>query len=220
MYCRKCGKELNENSLFCSDCGTPIKVVEQKQSSQQGNNLPKGRRWKKMIVPAVLVLFIVSAIILICFLFQKSPEEKVSTNLNTILAEEKELLEPEAVGTKIAELIFDNFSFEVVSANHKEATIIVSSPNIYSLYMSAIQEKNDLVPNNQEDYTELVNSLLDSVYEELSKGNYDVMVSEVTVQLNDDYNIELSYELIDAIYGGLLSLQKDLVNAYAGGVAE
>lgn len=220
MYCRKCGKELNENSLFCSGCGTPIKAVEQKQSSQQGNNLPKGRRWKKMIVPAVLVLIIVSAIVLICFLFQKSPEEKVSTNLNTILAEEKELLEPEAVGTKIAERIFDNFSFEVVSANHKEATIVVSSPNIYSLYMSAIQEKNDLVPKNQEEYTELVNSLLDSVYEELSKGNYDVKVSEVTVQLNDDYNIELSYELIDAIYGGLLSLQKDLVNAYAGGVTE
>lgn len=210
MYCRYCGKKIEGYNTVCSVCS-------EKQSKGEKT---KNRKRNILIWLVSAIILLAAIIVLVSLVFQKSPEEKVSTNLNTILAEEKELLEPEAVGTKIAELIFDNFSFEVVSANHKEATIIVSSPNIYSLYMSAIQEKNDLVPNNQEDYTELVNSLLDSVYEELSKGNYDVKVSEVTVQLNDDYNIELSYELIDAIYGGLLSLQKDLVNAYAGGVAE
>lgn len=32
MKCKKCGAEINENSKFCSECGTPIDKEESKSS--------------------------------------------------------------------------------------------------------------------------------------------------------------------------------------------
>lgn len=40
MYCRKCGKKLEENERFCSVCGEPVAKtdVDQLDSEQQDNN--------------------------------------------------------------------------------------------------------------------------------------------------------------------------------------
>lgn len=28
MFCSNCGKEINENSAFCQECGTPVSAAE------------------------------------------------------------------------------------------------------------------------------------------------------------------------------------------------
>ena len=83
--------------------------------------------------------------------------------------------------------------------------------------MDEVQDKKDVVPQTASEYEQLVSSLLDSVYARLRDGDYEMKTTEVVVQLGDGYEIEISFELVDAMYGGLLSLQDELVNSYVGG---
>ena len=57
MFCRKCGKEIRENTKFCPQCGNPVNAIETKE---HGN--PKARAGKKnkrlfaIIVGAVVIV--------------------------------------------------------------------------------------------------------------------------------------------------------------------
>ena len=57
MFCRKCGKEIRENTKFCPQCGNPVNAIETKE---HGN--PKARAGKKnkrlfaIIVGAVIIV--------------------------------------------------------------------------------------------------------------------------------------------------------------------
>lgn len=73
MKCKKCGAEINENSKFCSECGTPI----DKEESKSGF-LSKLFSDKKNIIIAILsVAFI---ILLILFIFGQSNSIFSNTN--------------------------------------------------------------------------------------------------------------------------------------------
>lgn len=187
---------------------------------QNKGRLPP-KKARKRILWVVVTLCLLSAIAITAFFaFRKSHEEHVTANLHTLLEKEKDRLEPESVGSKIAEFVYGKVSFEVISASRKQATVVVSSPDIYTVYMAALQSKKSAVPESQGEYAELVNSLLETVYNELNNGNYKLKNSEVTIQLRNEYEIILSYELIDALYGGLLNLQGELINEYTGGSSE
>ncbi len=174
------------------------------------------RKSKQIILVSAISLLVVVCVIAAAVL-QKSPKEKVTENMNSLLLQEKEQLDPESVGTKIAEAIYSNVSFEVMSANRETAKIVIHSPDIYSVYMAEVQRKGDVVPQTASEYEQLVSSLLDSVYAKLKDGDYKMKTTETVVQLNDEHEIELSYEFVDALYGGLLSLQDESVNSYIGG---
>lgn len=210
MYCRYCGKKTEGNNTVCSTCS----------KKQDEGEKAKGKV-KKIALWVVVVLFLLSAISVIAFFaFRKSHEEKVTGNLHLLLEEEKGQLEPESVGSKIAEFVYGKVSFEVISASRKQATVIVSSPDIYTVYMATLQSKKSVVPESKEEYAELVNSLLETVYNELNNGNYNLKNYEITIELRNEHDIILSYELIDALYGGLLRLQGELINEYTGGSSQ
>lgn len=201
---------MSSNNSVCSSCS---------KKQNKGRLPPKKAR--KRILWVVVTLCLLSAIAITAFFaFRKSHEEHVTANLHTLLEKEKDRLEPESVGSKIAEFVYGKVSFEVISASRKQATVVVSSPDIYTVYMAALQSKKSAVPESQGEYAELVNSLLETVYNELNNGNYKLKNSEVTIQLRNEYEIILSYELIDALYGGLLNLQGELINEYTGGSSE
>ena len=43
MYCRNCGKEINDSAVFCPDCGKPVNKNLSNQESQktEKHELPK-----------------------------------------------------------------------------------------------------------------------------------------------------------------------------------
>ena len=61
MYCLKCGKELDDNAKFCSQCGT---LVEEESFSDS----PKKIKEKKKTVPKRAVVIGASAVFFISFI--------------------------------------------------------------------------------------------------------------------------------------------------------
>lgn len=57
MFCTKCGKELNDNNMFCAECGEPTKLAGQVHRSQPGvaTSLKK-----KPLVPIIILATIVT----------------------------------------------------------------------------------------------------------------------------------------------------------------
>ncbi|MGN0269710.1 MAG: zinc-ribbon domain-containing protein, partial [Candidatus Weimeria sp.] len=48
MYCRKCGKQINDDAKFCKYCGTPVKRnnkpgVQQNRGAQQNREVQQNR---------------------------------------------------------------------------------------------------------------------------------------------------------------------------------
>lgn len=48
MFCSNCGKEINENSRFCSSCGFKIDNVKSSESIETNSNVPISQETKKV----------------------------------------------------------------------------------------------------------------------------------------------------------------------------
>ena len=110
MYCRYCGKKTKDGVTVCTTCA----------KQHTGSTKMNGIKFKTMILVSAILLLIAASIIALAFM-HKSPEEKITENMNILLSQEKEQLDPESVGTKIADAIYGNVSFEVLSANSETA---------------------------------------------------------------------------------------------------
>lgn len=101
MYCRKCGKELQEDWKLCPNCGTPVyDTGEEKNSIKENEKAGKESRkkiWRKWQFWMCLVLFIVivSVIIIIAIGNKKKQETDITIeeteSINQVKAE-KELV--------------------------------------------------------------------------------------------------------------------------------
>ena len=70
MYCRKCGKEIEENSKFCPYCGYGLQEEQNKVSGitkqdVQPQKESKGVNPKKWIIPVVIVMGIIFVAIVV-----------------------------------------------------------------------------------------------------------------------------------------------------------
>ena len=74
MYCRKCGKEIDDNAKFCPGCGEST-VVEQQKNTVTDENITK-RNSKK----ALWIGLAVAAIVLIVFVVGRANESKLRVN--------------------------------------------------------------------------------------------------------------------------------------------
>ena len=68
MYCRKCGKEINENAKFCKYCGNPVVKGGGSSGGQISSELPKPQSGHKpgkaSSVIGIILLFVAVILIL------------------------------------------------------------------------------------------------------------------------------------------------------------
>ena len=74
MYCRKCGKEIDDNAKFCSGCGEST-VVEQQKNTVTDENITKRNSKKALWIGLAVV-----AIVLIVFVVGRANESKLRVN--------------------------------------------------------------------------------------------------------------------------------------------
>lgn len=180
---------------------------------------------KNRIIVLVVVIILLSvtsvglfAIFHLCNIKEKQENtaKAIENNLDMLL-QVKEQNASNNIGIDIANEMICDISYEIIDIKDNLAVISVSSPNIYALYKKVILEQGDAVPSNSEEYNELLNTLLCKIKEDLTNSNYERTFSTISVIIDDDGNAEISHELLDAMYGGLLTLQEELTNAYMGG---
>lgn len=208
MYCRYCGKETGDKETICSTCAREL--GKKKKTNKKSN------KKNTAIIIACVSLVLIGVIFLLVRNLQ-SPEDAVSENLDSIVNQQQEPINSDSLGSKIAEEIISNTSYQVLSANKDTAIVLVTAPDVYSLYMTAISDSKDTVPTSKEEYDSLINATLEYVNRKLCDNDYELKEYEVTIQLADDYQIEMNYELANALYGGLLQLQSELSEQYIGG---
>lgn len=206
MYCRFCEKKTFGDNTVCDDCA----------KKRIKHNYMAHPRFYLVLLVVLVVAIVAIAIILLINLAKNRPEEKIKEELDSLLVA-NEYSSQDDLGALIANSLISDASYEIKSFNGDNVVVIVTAPNIYTLYKETIQEQGDTVPASMEEYEALVENVLTSVNQKLENQNYEYVVSEITITRADDAKIEISYELINALYGGLLSLQEELVNEYIGG---
>ena len=87
MYCRKCGRELSEDTKFCPKCGTSIEVTEKKNEIVKNGDTEKPKLKLGLIV-GILVLI---ALIVCIGLFSKEKTVKEPIKEKTIEKEENKI---------------------------------------------------------------------------------------------------------------------------------
>ena len=205
MICRFCGKNTQSDKTICDVC------LKKQKKNGRTNKLTR-------IILVSTFLLLLGVVVIIIFICQtQNRASDLFTNGLDYLLITREASAEDDMGTKIANELIDSVSYEILSVREDEAEIVVIAPDIRALYKRILKEQGDTVPSTVEEYQNLMNEILSKVNEEMGRGNYDYLITEITVCLNDDGEIEKTYELLDAFYGGLLTLQAELVNEYIGG---
>lgn len=189
---------------------------ESVESNNRANILSKSNYKRIWIVPLafLLLIFVTMAFFLFNHFSKIRVKDDIKSNLDALLVVRE--VEDNDVGTLIANELLDDVYYEIKSIQGNTVVVSITAPNIHDLYIRILQEQGDIVPSNVEEYENLMESTLQKLNAELEKQNYDKQIAEITVHLIEDGSIEMSYELIDALYGGLLTLQKELVDGYIG----
>lgn len=100
MYCKKCGKEIDDNSNFCCYCGDETNLISQLKGKEvskqkinsnsldmdtkepfQTNNKAKKSKNKRAIIIATLIIGLLSSI----FLFYRNEKNKQIENWNSLI---------------------------------------------------------------------------------------------------------------------------------------
>lgn len=206
MYCRYCGRQTKSDATVCDAC----------LKKQNKNGRIKNKRTPIILASVLLLVLIVVAFIIFICQAKNRASNLFANGLDSLIIT-RETSGTDDIGTKIANELIEGISYEIQSIREDEAVIVVTAPNIRALYKQILKEQGDTVPSTAEEYQNLMDEILSRVDEEMRKGSYDYLITEITVCLNDDGEIEMSYELLDAFYGGLLTLQEELVSEYIGG---
>lgn len=206
MYCRYCGKETHGDATVCKAC----------MNKAKNTDVRKGKRKHIILISALLLILVFVGLYVLFNTLVNREEKAVAAELDTLLIV-RETTSEDDLGTEIGNELLGNVSYEIQSIQGNMANIIVHAPNINSLYKQALDEIGSAVPKSEEEYASLLNEVLSKVNEWLTQGRFDYLTTEIAINIQENGSIEVSYELIDALYGGLLTLQEELVAEYIGG---
>lgn len=174
------------------------------------------------------IIIFVCCIIIICvaaactsiFVSNKNREENVKIQMGKFLTvsphvypEGTETSEDTDVGSDILKTILENVEYEIKKVNSDSCTLEIISPDIYKLYLDIMKKNTIEMFNSHEEYQTAVKTRMEQLAREIENGNYEFRNSTVQVTIKDGV-IETTNEFADAIYGGLITLQEELIEKY------
>lgn len=203
------------------DCKKRSKTNKKEGSPRYSCSEKTTRPQKNKHISIVLIAVFLFALISIGVLFfaqqnQNNTEKSIIKSLDALIVTQKHN-RPDDIGSQIANDVLSNTSYKITSVQAETATVSITAPDIYTLYKQALADIGNCVPASIEEYESLTKRVLTTVQNDLKNQNYTLTTTDILVQYDNNGNIEITRELIDACYGGVLTLQEDLVNEYIGG---
>ncbi len=166
---------------------------------------------KRMIIICVCI-FLLLSIITCILLFSSgfSKEQKLEEQLQDIL----DSAETDEDGTQVAEQIYSKTSFNIHDVTDSDCMITVTAPNIRELFFSIFNYADYSQATNFTEYEDTINKILGQLEKKLIEDKCQYITTDTKVPLDENGDLEITYELADALYGGLLTLQQELINNY------
>ena len=208
MKCPNCGNEIPAGARFCTKCGSKIAPAEAGAYSKASSGN------KKLLIIIIIAAAAAAAVIAAVLLTRKDPVNQAGESLQKQLEANGETLDTEDTGTRIAELIYKNAKWEIKSVKNGTAVISISAPDFYTLFKDLAK---DTTPADAYEYNALISDLESSLERALSRGNYSRIEKDVSVPVSSDGSVTMTFDLADALYGGMLSLSNELEADYMGG---
>ena len=209
MYCENCGKEIEDNSVFCPECGMRIKVVRSKSSKK---NSIGGRKKKGIIVVTLLVciLFCVNAM----FKVVKNKEYKKYMDLGEQYLTEYQY--EDAINSFEKAIKCNSMEIEPYwnrAKAYKEMGDTVRAGQAYSqvincLINKAVREKK--TPKDTEEICKEVMDFwgnLDTIQQEEKLIEIEYILSKIEPYIDDSIREELYLEKLIYKHNGMASHQ-------------
>lgn len=178
---------------------------------------------KKKIIIIIASCIIVTCVVIVCvsvFAISRKREQSVQTQMEGFLTvtsdvylEDQEKNESDDIGTNILKSIIKNVDYEIKKTSSDGCTLKITSPDVYKLYSKIMEENPTKTFSSYDEYKNAVADRLEQIFKELEVGNYEFRTTTVEVAIKDA-TIETTNEFADAIYGGLITLQEEMIEKY------
>lgn len=203
MNCPKCGqRNTNKNALFCGFCGAKIDTTIS-PSSYSTIGSSRGRRFAVFgVVAVVLILISVGVLYWFTPIFQIPPDE---TDVVEAFDSAIDIMTDDSGNSVVApsfiKRLDENIDYEVLSTFEENdqyyAVLRVSGLDMREAFDAYWTQNGDLIISDK--------TQMDAIFDEIAL-NSPVVQTEVQVPLiykRGNYQIEVTDELIDAMYGKL-----------------
>lgn len=203
MFCEKCGQQIPDNQMFCTYCGSPVRLNPTGDTNPQGQQFQQGgQQFQQMGMQPVKPPK-----------KEKTPEQKARTKRNIIIAS---ILATLIIGLGVAILLVLMFKTPTIDLNDYitiecdgynsigKAQAIFDEDKFYDDYENKLKFKSDKAEQNSE-YTSAAELLLEKYIKgsldkdaNLSNGDkikYKWNIDEEGVKA--EIKVELEYEDID-----------------------
>lgn len=177
---------------------------------------------KKMII-IIASCVIVTCVVIVCvsvFAINRKREQSVQTQMEGFLTvtsdiylEDEEKKESDDVGTQILKSIIKNVDYEIKKTSSDGCILKITSPDVYKMYYKIMKENPIEAFSSYGEYKNAVEDRFEQIFKGLESGNYEYRTTTVEVAIKDG-TIETTNEFADAIYGGLITLQEEMIEKY------
>lgn len=141
MYCRKCGKKIEENSKFCPYCGYELKVglrevYDTTKQNMQQQKVDNNASPKKLVIPVAIMLgiVVVATVVFLGAKAMRKPEESLKAEIvEGDMEDEKEIVEEELADYSQEITLKEENSDIDSNGNIEEVNIEVLSRLLYIL---------------------------------------------------------------------------------------
>ena len=104
MFCRKCGKQIPDDSVFCVNCGTPVISDDTQRAENTDNTIvnkeskPKQRKvWLYAFAGLAALIILAGVIFLIVIISQQNKIKKMESEMNEVAKQRAAMLEEQLV---------------------------------------------------------------------------------------------------------------------------
>jgi len=219
QYCYKCGAEIDQADKFCIRCGVKLYRLDKKQicrvnnQSEKRNNLTHKTKFWPLILLIVLFFVLFTVCVFLFIIHKDTEEDRVEKQITQQLSNPG-LDQARDEDIPIAERIYRDMTYEILSVHDSYCEISVTAPDIASIFSALVVRDVGDNSSDPDRYQNTINDLLDQLEMALTSKSYDTITTIVEVPIDSSGEIEITSELIDAFYGGLLTLQEQVLNEY------
>lgn len=169
-----------------------------------------------VVLTIVVICSVLAAIIILSQAQKKKDMQVVEHQLHSFFEQADKIAAsaPDDSANNIGEFVYSRMTCEVISVTKDSCTLQVSAPSLYQVFHEIYDPNIYGVATDAESYNVIIEEILGDIFSTLTSGEYEMVTADVVVLLDSDGNIQMTRELIDAMYGGLLTLQDEIAKQF------